>query len=155
MPLDKDLLLRHLLASYSTYFDVDTAHVVPPFCALAQFHSRSEKYVLVQSAQLWAAESHEYLFFSDCGRLDFSFWQTARDSTVSQGLALIKPHKEHMVSYLTLIILADHVDPDVRREITHCRFHRSFRLSLYGWCDLRVAAVDCSTGEIFTNRMGK
>ena len=35
------------------------------------------------------------------------------------------------------------------------KHRREFKLSLHGWMEFRIAAVDLSTGDIATNRSGK
>lgn len=152
---DRAELLGRLLDAYAGYFDIERESPPEGFEALASFHSRSERYVLVKSAQLWAAEANEYSFFASVERLGIPEWQSLRDSAIAEGLSRITPHREHMYSYITLIILADQIDPEAAREMRFCRFHKSFRLSFFGWTDLRVAALEFSSGKILTNRQGK
>lgn len=149
--------LERLLLAYKDYFDIDRE--VPEgegvFCASAKFHSRSEKYVLVKKAQIWAMEQNEYVYFSELEHLDLntlnSLFEKARDC----GMAQIKPHSEHMYSYVTLIILADSIDPEAAEALKKIRFQKSFWLSLHGWMEFRIAAVDFSGSTVISNKPGK
>ena len=154
---EKQQKLEKLLVVYQNYFDIlrDVSIDGVTFPATAEFHSRSEKYVLVKAAQIWATESNEYAYFYIADKLGADeldkVYQTARDA----GLKLVKPHSEHMYSYVTLVILADEIDKDVKEAIKKIRFEKSFRLSLHGWMEFRIAAINLSNGEIITNRKGK
>ena len=58
-------------------------------------------------------------------------------------------------SYVTLVILADEIDKDVKEAIKKIRFEKSFRLSLHGWMEFRIAAISFADDKIITNRAGK
>ena len=67
----------------------------------------------------------------------------------------IRPHKEHMYTYLTAQILCDQADPEALELLKKVKKRREFKLSLHGWMELRIAAVELSTGEIATNRCAR
>ena len=75
--------------------------------------------------------------------------------TLELGTPLVKPHAQHMYTYLTALVLCDEADEQALRALTKKRHRREFKLSLHGWMEFRIAAVDLSTGEITTNRAGK
>lgn len=153
----KQIKLDMLLGAYTRYFDIqhDVVAKDVPFAALAQYHSRSGKYILTKSAKIWSIEMNEYVYFAladhlDANKLD-TLYQAARDA----GLALIKPHSEHMRSYVSLAIIADSIDEDAKKALRKIRFRKSFRLALHGWMEFRIAAIDLSSGEILSNPAGK
>lgn len=149
-------LLEEVLSDFYRYFDViEGDQVAPPFMATAHFHSRSEKYVLTKSAKLWAMENNEYVFFGCCDQLDTSQWQDYTNHAIEQGLALIKPHSEHMYSYITLIIIANQVDDVVLSQIKKTKFHKRFKFAIHGWTELRCAVINCEEQSIITNPSGK
>ena len=157
MDLDekKQKLFEQVLDGYRGYFDIYENSEYPQFIATAQFHSRSEKYVLTEHAKLWAAEAHEYVFFAECENLDIVAWQELASKATEYGLALVKPHSEHMYSYISLVVLADSVDETALKEIKKTKFHKSFKFSIHGWADLRCAVVNLSGNTIITNSAGK
>ena len=152
-------LLEKILKSYEAYFDIsrETEYEGVPVAAEAAFHSRSEKYVLVKKAQLWAAEAHEYTFFLTAESLDCEKLEAYREVILKEGLSRVKPQKDHMYTYVTMIVIADQVDERVSSQIRRMRFHKSYRLSIHGWCDLRVAICDMSgeTVQVLTNPAGR
>ena len=67
----------------------------------------------------------------------------------------VKPHKEHKSSYVTLLILADTITPEAKKLIEKTRFQKNFRLSLHGWMEYHIAAMECSTQSFLSNPGGK
>lgn len=157
MELSSDEFFERLLLSYSDYFDIvrDTSYQNLPVAAEAAFHSRSEKYVLVKKAQLWAAEAHEYVFFVRVDHLDADTFRTYNTLLLEEGLSRVEPKKDHMYTYVTVLFLAESIAPEVPKLIAKTRCHRDYRMSLYGWMDYRIAARDCATEKICTNRAGR
>lgn len=154
---EKQAKFEKLLLAYSHYFDIERfdKNDGGDFSAVAQYHSRSEKYVLVKKARLWAMEQNEYVYFAVAENINTAelnrLYEAARDS----GLEQIHPHSEHMYSYVTLIVLADNIDDEAKKAIKKLRYQKNFRLSLHGWMEFRIAAVSFSDGEILSNARGK
>ena len=138
----RDTLLARLSEAYTAYFDVEPVQDGSPLKALCAYHSRGSQYVLIKKAELWAAETHEYLYLYSLPRLDFTSLVELQARTLEDGMPRIRPHSQHMCTYLSAVVLCDQADPD-------------FKLSLHGWMEFRIAAVDLSTGDIATNRSGK
>ena len=149
-------LMEKLINSFNSFYDIDRSisDTESSFCATAQFHSRCAKYVLVHSAQLWAAETHEYVYFSCQEHLNTSNFQDILLRCIEHGLTIIKPHKEHMLSKVTLIVLAENVDDETKRKVKKFRYRKNFRFSFWGWMEVSIAIVDCSDKTVFVNRQG-
>ena len=60
-----------------------------------------------------------------------------------------------MYTYLTAVVLYDSADPQALAQLKKLKKRREYKLSLHGWMEFRIAAVDISTGEITANRSGK
>lgn len=155
--LTKDNLLETLLQSYSAYFDVEKNVVMDDihYHALAQYHSRSEKYLLTKKAKLWAAETNEYVFFKVCNRLDSETFQKLSSNIITESLKMIKPHNEHMFTYISMVVLADDIDEAAKKEFVNFSFRKNFLFSLHGWTELRIAVFNLAEKTIETNSLGK
>ena len=70
-------------------------------------------------------------------------------------MAQIRPHKEHKSSYVTLVILADTIDPEAKELIQKTRFQKNFRLALHGWMEYHIASMEISTNSFLSNPAGK
>lgn len=153
-------ILEKLRKSYSVYFDIETAEekteAVPDELALTgYFYSRSEKYVLVKSAQLWAADSYEYLYIFTVPELNAELFEACREYAFSDGYKKIQPGKEHMYSYITALFLCDTTTMEGRKALKKCRIYKSFKFSLHGWMEFHAVALDLSEQKVLCNRSGR
>ncbi len=155
--LSKEQQFEKLLTAYSCYYDISRDLAVGDlvFPALAQFHSRSERYVLVKAAKLWAMEQNEYVYVLLADTLEADALSHAIDLAREDGLGRVHPHSEHMYSHVSMAVIADRVTPDAERLIRRFRFGKSFRLALHGWMEFRIAVLDRSSGKVLSNPAGK
>ena len=149
--------LETLLNAYSHQYDI-TRGVTAEGCsfpAMAHFFLRDEHYLVRRDKQFYATEQHDYTYFYTADHLDAGEARALADLTLKTGLSQIRPHKEHMSSYVTLVILAGTVDPEAKKLLKRTRFHKNFRLSLHGWMEYHIAAMECSTRTFFSNPAGR
>ena len=147
--------IEGLIKACAAYYDIEEIHDGTPLKALCAYHMRDSQYVLVKKAELWAAESHEYLYLWDAGALDTAGVEEIFRRTLEDGEPRVRPHSQHMYTYLTAVALYDSAQPDALEQLKKLKKRREFKLSLHGWMEFRIAAVDLSTGEITVNRAGK
>ena len=155
MSLTHEELTQALLDSYEAYYDIARVDNCLPLVATCDFHSTSEQYVLTKKAKLWAAETNEYVFVFHVPQLTHDALVQCREIALEQGMAKIHPHSEHMYSHITAILLCGSTQPDALEELRRYKKSANFKLSLHGWMEYRIAAVDLSTAEVTTNRKGK
>ncbi len=148
-------VLEGLKKAYAAYFDIEEIDDGTTLKARCGYHMRDSQYVLVKKAELWAAETHEYLYLWDAGHLDLDGVEEIFRRTLDDGEPRVKPHAQHMYTYLTAVALYDSADPDALNRLKKLKKRREFKLSLHGWMEFRIAAVDLSNGEITVNRAGK
>ena len=146
---------QRLKNAFSAYYDVEEIPGEGPLKALCAYHSRDSQYVLVKKAELWAAESHEYLYLWSLEQLEEGDLEEIFRRVLEDGEPRIRPHAQHMYTYLTALILYDRTDPQTLARLTKLKRRREYKLSLHGWMEFRIAAVDVSTGEITVNRSGR
>lgn len=149
--------LNILLDAYSHHYnierDVETQEGSYP--AKADFFLRDENYAFSKKAVISAFEQYDYTYFYLAGHLDEEGARQLLERTLKVGMARIKPHKEHKSSYVTLVILADTITPEAKQLIQKTRFQKNFRLSLHGWMEYHIAAMECSTQSFLSNPGGK
>lgn len=148
-------VLEGLKKAYTAYFDIEEIDDGTALKARCDYHMRDSQYVLVKKAELWAAESHEYLYLWDAGVLDIAGVEEIFRRTLEDGEPRVRPHSQHMYTYLTAVALYDSAQPDALEQLRKLKKRREFKLSLHGWMEFRIAAVDLSNGEITVNRAGK
>lgn len=151
----RSTLEQRLLKVFSAHYDIEPVRDGSSLTACCAFHSRDSQYVLSKKVELWAAEHHEYLYLYSLPRLDEADVEEMAQKTLALGAPQVKPHAQHMYTYLTALVLCDQADEQALQVLRKKKHRREFKLSLHGWMEFRIAAVDLSTGEIITNRAGK
>ena len=157
MEMTKEQVLAKLLDAYAYHYDVERDVTVEggSFPAAATYFLRDENYLLSKKHVLNALEQYDYTYFYVTDHLDAATAKAQIDLSLKAGMARIKPHKEHMSSYVTLVILADTIDPEARKVIKRARFRKDFRLALHGWMEYHIAAMEINTNSIFSNPAGR
>ena len=149
--------LDKLLNAYSHQYDIARDVTVDggSFPATATFYLRDENYLISKKHVLSAVENYDYTYFYITEHLDAATLQQQIDLTKKVGCARVKPHREHMSSYVTLVILADTIDEEAKKIIRKTRFQKYFRLALHGWMEYHIAAMESSTNNFLSNPAGK
>lgn len=148
-------MAERLKRSYEAYYDIESIEDGTALKARCSYHMRDSQYVLVKKAEIWAAESHEYLYLWSLDALDASAVDEIFRRVLEDGEPRVKPHSQHMYTYLTAVVLYDSADPRALARLKKLKKRREYKLSLHGWMEFRIAAVDVSNGEITANRSGK
>jgi len=154
---DRSAIIERFLSSYRSSYDIlsgDKASGLP-LEAVCQHHTRSEKYVLSRKAKLWAVEMNDYLYLFSVARLGREQAEECILFSIKDALPNVKPHKEHMYSFVTAVFVTDETEQDVLRFIRRRRFNKSYRWGIHGSSPLRTAALDIGHEKIVTNNMGR
>ncbi len=154
---DTHLVLERLLAAHEAFFDVtrDYEYAGRRFGGYAEFHSLGEKYVLVKKAKLWEVAAHEYLFFQAVDMLDEATFADYLAFMKEKATLKVEPKPNHMTSYVSLVIIAKQTDPAVVRRLKKTSYHKSYKMGLQGWAELRLCVIDMAERQVTTNAMGK
>ena len=157
MEMTRQERLERLLNAYSHHYDIDRDVTVEggSYPATAFFFLRDENYLISKKHVLNAVENHEYVYFYLTEHLDAQTLRNQIELSRKAGLDKIQPSGEHMFSFVTLVILADTIDPEAKKIIQKTRFRKNFRLALHGWMEYHIAAMECSTQSFLSNPAGK
>ena len=157
MEMTKQERLEKLLNAYSHHYNIfhDVAVEGGSFPAAAFFFLRDENYLLSRRHVLSAVENYEYVYFYITDNLTASEIQGQIDLSLNAGMSNIKPNKEHMSSFVTLVVIADTIEPDAKAKIKKMHMRKNFRLALHGWMEYHIASMEISTHSFFSNPAGK
>lgn len=157
MEMTRQERLEKILNAYSYHYDIarDVAVDGGAFPATAFYYLRDENYLISRKHVLNAVENHEYVYFYLTEHLSAGDLRAQIDLSRNAGLKNIEPSKEHMSSLVTLVILADTIDPEAKALIKKTRFRKNFRLALHGWMEYHIAAMEISTQSFLSNPAGK
>ena len=149
--------LNQLLEAYSHHYDTERDVTVEggSYPAAATFFLRDENYVVSKKKVISAFEQYDYTYFYLVDHLDVATAQEQLDLALKTGMSRVKPHKEHKSSYVTLVILANTIDPEAKKLIKKTRFTKNFRLALHGWMEYHIAAMEISTNSFLSNPAGR
>lgn len=155
--MEPEACLEKLLNAYAHSYDItrDVEVEGGRFPAAAFFYLRDEHYLVRRDKQFYATEQHDYTYFYLADRLDAETLRQQIELSRAAGMREIKPHKEHMCSYVTLVILADAIAPEAAKRIKRTRFRKNFLFSFHGWMEYRIAAMDCSAMRFYSNAAGR
>lgn len=139
-------LLKRLEAAHRSFYTFKTNHEYHDraFPFYGEYHAHGTQFVLVKRAELWSADTHDYLFMDArdvYGPDDFE-----RDVTylVEEASNKAVPKKDHMSSGITLVVAANHVDDQVMRSVRAFKHRKNHLLGFHGWTDVRMAVADVS-----------
>ena len=155
MELTLQARLDKLLEAYSHHYNIARGEDGDYYPATADFFVRDENYAFSKKIVISAFEQYEYAYFYLADHLDGESAKELLDRTLKVGLERIRPHKEHKSSYVSLVILANTIAPEAKKLIQKTRFQKNFRLSLHGWMEYHIAAMECSTMSFLSNPVGK
>lgn len=156
----REVFLSRLVRAHQSFYDFwqPWEYEGRTFEAYGEYHNHAAQYVLVKRAQLWAVDTHDYLFIATYPTYSLSDL-TADVAWVTQhGIKRVVPKKDHMSSSLTLIIITDSASDEVMRAVAKTRFRKNYFLGIHGWTDLRLALVNLSASQgsqVVCNTAGK
>ena len=157
MEMTKQERLEKLLNAYSHHYDIERDVTLGDTCypAKAVFFLRDENYLISKKHVLSAVENHEDVYFLICDNLTAEELKKHIELTRDVVLAAVKPHKEHMSTFATLVVLADTIEPEANKLIKKTRFSKYFCLALHGWMEYHIAAMEISTNSFLSNPTGR
>lgn len=156
MSINRDEFLKTVKNSFSAYYDVrepDEGQSLPQ-AFRADYFSRAEKYWLSKNITVWANETNEFAYVFSAPGFDEALAAKCIDFALSEGLPMVKPHKEHQYTNIKVILLADSVDKKVAKYVKNRKFSKSYKFSLHGFSTLKAAIVDLSEKKTYTNSAG-
>ena len=154
--IQREHMLGILKDAYTVYFDemaIDGA--VPLLAAAYAFHSSNECYVLSRKVKLWSAEVHEFVHVFSVSELTADIYGTCRQHAYEAGMGNIRPHIDHMSSYIPAILICESMTDEAVRALETTRIRKNFLFSLHGWMEFRTVAVELSSGRIVANRAAR
>ena len=158
--MDSAAYFERLLASLAASYDVvrDAQIVSRRVDALAQLRALNSKYVFSKKHVLWEANAYDHALILRVQTLtaamaqDWFAFMTREAEPVLVHPGASCPPEGHMASTLTLILIAEAVEPEAAKAVRRAKFTRNYWFSLRGWATGRAAAVDLGGGLVHASR---
>lgn len=165
--MDVNTYLDRLLTKYSGSFDIYMPYKIggKTYPAYGYFYSHNEKYVLVQEANMWTADSYEHMIFMDVKEADSStlagamelLESTMEEQLVRKGEKL--PAKNHMSSILTVVILCEGVKEEEKKDLAKLvkmyHFDKGYNFHFRGYSKGRIALISMEEEDILLSKAYK
>ena len=146
--------LERLLRSYTRYYDL-IEDPPAPFQAAAEFHSHGESYLLIKSAKLWEMDSNEFVYFTAEDALSADTVSQRIETAWDLAMPQIHPGENHRNSDVTVVFLTNSLPEDARKLVSRTNRSKGYKHGIQGWSNLRLGAIELSTGRIACNRHGR
>lgn len=150
-----DELFDKLVNMFRRYYDVDTQTPCSPFAASAEFHSHTEQYVFVKAAHISDIDSNEYVYFAKEDELTLEKLDELVNSAWNDGLSKVKPVSGHRNSDVSLFIIAQKINDDIKKKIKKIRLYKSYAFGFRGWSAFKLVAMENDSKTLSSNRLGR
>lgn len=152
--------LDRLLLRYAGTFNIYMPYQIhgKEYPAYGYFFSSVEKYVLIREANMWTSNSHEHVLFMTV--------EEVTGDTIAEVRRLLQdyfepelvrkgnqyPDKDHMYSYLTVVILSEKAPgPDIRKRIRRFRYEKGYLFNFRGFSQGRVICASMEDEKVVAN----
>lgn len=156
MSYTRQQAIEKLLKSYEAYFNIYRMEKEDvPLVARCDFFEHSQKYVMSQKAELWAADSEEFIYLFEMEHLTKELFEQCKAYALEDGNGRMKVGPGHMYTFITAIFICDSCDAEAKKALRKSREYKSFHFSLHGWMDYHNAVLEVSNDAISSNYAGK
>lgn len=152
--------LEEVLRRYESSFDLYRDYSIEgeKYPAYGYFFSLGEKYVLKKEAKLWSIRAYEHVLFVEVDTLTKDYIAHLNDvMTNYMEPVLVRknlkyPEKDHMISYLTMIVISNNTpDSDTIKAIRKFRFDKGYLFNFRGHSEGDFLCACLDSGKVFTN----
>ncbi|MBZ2174507.1 hypothetical protein K8M07_04530 [Schnuerera sp. xch1] len=139
-------------------FDIEKNYKVGnyEFDLFAEYHLRTERYILLKKTVLDAIENNEYCFIKYFDNLTQQCLQTYINILISFTDEIVNPDESHMSSMITgVIVLDEQPNMEIIDTIKKFKYQKGFAFGFKGWVDIRLILVTMNDEYIVTSKKGK
>ena len=140
------------------YFDISKCYKINgyEYDLFAEYHLRTERYILSKKAVIYAMENNEYSLIKYFKSLDSNILNTYLDSLIKSIDIIVKPDENHMSSIITGVLVSEYKpDSYIVDTVKKFKYHKGFAFGFKGWVDIRLILVTIGDNYIVTNKKGK
>lgn len=154
--ISRDEAVLKLLDSYKANYNISPVEdSADGLCAICEYYEHSEKYVLSKKAELWSADGEEFLYVYNVANLNEEKFNAIYDHALNDGQKRMHINKNHMYTYITVLILCDFCEKSTIKKIKKSHYYKSFRFSFYGWLEYRNVVFCFENAKYISNPAGK
>lgn len=127
--------------------------IYPMYC---KYFERSERYIGLKSAKIYAIENKEHIFFKEINILNLENLNIFISELKTHINEIVNPNHEHMSSTLTGVILFKNIpNNETINAIQKFKYQKSFKFGLNGWAEIRILAININEDLIYHSKKSK
>ena len=149
-----DTALDRIVESFYRYYDVNLVDPAFPFHVEAVYRGKDMQYMLIERAKVFETENYEYVYFYKTANLTKELFDKLDKAAWEDGMNRVTPHSNHRSSDVTLVIVAESMDPECEAIVKKAKHHISYNFGFQGYSAFRLVVCDLSRGNILSNRRG-
>lgn len=144
---------------YTPFFDVYRDEVIAdiPLSFLAIYKRRDERYMITKKIKVYAVENQQLVFTTSCDdHLDGTFFKKLQLAMEKTAMDYIPKHEEHMSTIvLGLVVVNQHVDEAIIKEVRRFRKLKFLKFGLHGWIEMYWVLINLLDNTIAIHPKGK
>ena len=153
--MTREEIFETIYDTYCTWYDMEKCgEEKTPLAATGQFHESTSSYMLIKKAQVWSADSNEYLYIYSMPVLDKDNFIRCVEEAKTAGEQFIAPDRQHKCSYITALFLCDRADTEAVAALKKYRYRKDFQFGLKGWEEVHTAMILAEGEVVSSNRDG-
>lgn len=122
----------------------------------AEMNIRNEKFMLLQEVKIYGFENNEYFFIRNAEMITKEELKSELEGLKSSLREISAPHKEHMSSSVSLVLVTESEIPGEVEKFVKRYFHqKGFAFGFKGWTDLTVIVVSLTEERVISNNKMK
>lgn len=156
--MERSKYIETIREKYSKYFDIENNIDIlgEKIDMYARFSMKSNRTFLTKNDVVDSFETNEYCFVKTFKSLNLRNVTLFSEFLKGASKEFVAPHKNHMCSYVTGIMISDEPIPlEAKEYVKGFKFYKIYKLYLKGWSEVRLILVDLESNSVITNRPGK
>lgn len=139
------------LSAYYNLEEMDAEHLV----VRADYFEHDESFAVTKKANLWTADSEEFLYLFNCENLTDDIYESCMNFVNEDWKTRAHIQKGHMYTYVTPVFFCNNAEISVLKKLKRCRIYKNFRFALWGWMEYHTAAYVLEENKVFSNVRGR
>lgn len=156
--MDKVQYLQLLNRKYEKHFQVKNNENIMnrEFDIYAKYTEATGRTFLTQKDIIDKFEVNEHCFIKTFETIDLCMAIELGEYFKSLTQSLVKPHKEHKSTNITGVLVSESaINNDIKQYIKKFKYSKYYKFYFRGWSDVRLIAVDLTSGTVISNKKGK
>ncbi len=151
-------ILNKLKNSMSNHFNIYDDYKLDKynFEFMGEFILNNNQYFLTKDKVVWGYENREYVFVKSLDEISNDYINENIIPFSNKAIDfIVSPNERHMSTHITMLLIANEIDFDLRKKVKHLKNKKSFKFGFNGWTALRVILFNPCTKEFIYNKEAK